>query len=635
VIPDPRFLRYYERELRFVRDLAGEFASEHARIANRFGLDQDSCADPHVEWLLDGFAFLTARVQQKFDGDYAVFTQNLLNMVYPDCLAPTPSACVVELTVAPDAQVPGEGFVVPRGTAMTARPVPGEATRCVFTTAHDVTLWPIELVSARYVGPTSVTDIGVAQPARVRAALLLTLRTRGGIPFSGIALDSLVLHLGSRDRIAHALFEAIIAHTTGLAGRAAGSRERPRRLGGREAVRRVGFDDGEALLPQSPRGYAGYRLLREYFVLPERFLFVALDGLLPLIREVRGNAVEVLLSFDAFDSALESAVTESQFMLHATPALNVFLRHAKPILPQPEDREHHVVADRVHPLDYEVYAITDVVGYDANGREAVRFQPFHGTRDGSAMASAAYYAVERRTRLLTVDENQLGTGRSSYLGGEVFLSLVEHTGGPLGEAIGRLDVETLCTNRDLPLRMPLPHGEQHFSIDIGGPAASARVIGLPSRPTNSWATTETDEGARWGDAAWRLIGLLALNYHSIVDGPDGRGADALRMLLELHSAGAPAQLARHAGSVASVATRRVTRRLPEAGPIVFGRGLEIGLELVESAFAEGSAFLLGSVLEAFFRRHVTINSFTETVLRTAERGEIIRWPSRIGSRHLV
>ena len=64
---DRRFLRYYEQELRFVRDLGGEFASSHARVANRFGLEADSCADPYVEWLLDGFAFLAARVHLKLE----------------------------------------------------------------------------------------------------------------------------------------------------------------------------------------------------------------------------------------------------------------------------------------------------------------------------------------------------------------------------------------------------------------------------------------------------------------------------------------------------------------------------------------------------------------------------------------
>ncbi len=632
MIPDPRFLRYYEQELRFVRDLAGEFASEHARIANRFGLDQDSCADPHVEWLLDGFAFLAARVQHKFDGDYAVFTQHLLNMVYPDALAPTPATCVVAFTLAPDAAIPETGCPVPRSTRLTARPVPGEATRCTFTTAHDVTLWPIDLVAARYLGAAAAAEAGVPDPWQAKAALALTLRTRGGVPFAGLALDRLVLHLGSRDRIAHALFEVLAGHVIGLAGRTAG-RGPPQPLAG--GVERLGFSDAEALLPQSPRGYAGYRLLREYFVLPERFLFVALTGLAPLVRAAASDTIELLLSLDSFTPALESAVTESQFVLHATPAINLFPRRAMPILPTPADRDLPVVGDRLRPLDYEIHSITEVTGHAAEGQEVVRFEPFHGTPDGSPTASVAYYGIERRGRLATDAEDRAGAARSAYLGSDVFLTLADTGGRPLRDGLRRIDVATLCTNRDLPLRMLLPHGEAHFSVDAGGPIAGAQVIGLPSRPALPWASSETGDGAPWGNTAWHLLGLLALNYHSVVAGPDGRGADALRSLLALHAVGMPPHLARQVDGITGVSAETVTRRLPQADAVLFGRGLEITLDLTEGAFPDGSAFLLASVLEAFFRRQVTLNSFTETVLRTSERGEVKRFPALAGWRHLL
>jgi type VI secretion system protein ImpG len=635
MIRDRRFLRYYEQELRFLRDVAGEFASEHARIANRFGLDADACADPHVEWLLDGAAFLAARVQHRLDGDYTALTHHLLEMIYPDYLAPTPAAAIVELQTAPDAPALEGGFRVPRGTRLLSRIVPGESTRCIFTTAHEVTIWPVEITDARYLALNTLAAQNVPRPAGVRSAIAITLRTRNGLPFSSLSLDSLPLHLASHDRIAHTLYEAMLAHGVALVGRAKGDLATTQRLGGREAIGPCGFGDDQALLPPNPRGFSGYRLLREYFMLPERFLFVELRRLQRFAAATGSDEIELLVLLDTADPVLDSAVTEQQFALFATPAINLFPRRAKPILVEPFDREHHVVGDRLRPLDYEVFSVTGVTGYGEDERELLRFAPFYTVEPDDPTRVDAFYSVERRPRLLSEREERSRAPRSVYLGSELWLQLCSSDGSLFRGDVRRLDVETVCTNRDLPLRLPLPREESHFTPEAAGPVSGARVIGGLTAPRSSLATLEPQDGGPWGDVAWRLIGHLALNYHSLVDGPDDRSADALRSLLELYAGTAEPQIARHVEAVRSISTRKVTRRLPGGGPIAFGRGLEIHLELVEGVFQEGSPFLLGSVLETFFRRYVTINSFTETVLGTPERGQIMRWPSAIGTRSLA
>jgi type VI secretion system protein ImpG len=636
---DARFLRYYEQELRFVRDLAGEFASEHARIANRFGLDADTCADPHIEWLMDGFAFLTARVQQKLDGDYAVLTQHMLEMIYPDYLAPTPAAGIVVLEPAPDAPPLENGFTVPQGSRLQSRIVPGEGSRCVFTTAHPVTVWPIELAEARYLTAAAVAALGLGGGGKAQAGILLKLRTKGGgVRFSGLALDRLVLHLAGRDRVAHLLYEALVGHACGLAGRPENKPDDAVALGAAGRVFRVGFSEEEALFPPSPRGFSGFRLLREYFTLPERFLFVALDGLRPLVRRADGGGIELVVLLDRFEPALDGVVTKDQFALFATPAVNIFPRRAKPIQIEPQDEQHHVVVDRARPLDHEVFAVTRMEGFGTDGQEVGAFSPFYavGAREAAAGAGG-YYTVERRPRLLGENgqRSRLAAARSAYLGSEIWVELCNAGGGALDRRLARLDVDVLASNRDLPSRLPLPPGEIHFSVQPAGPLAGARVLGALARPKPSLAAVEPEGGGVWGDVAWRLIGHLALNYHSLVDGPGERGADALRALLELYAGAAEPQVARHADAVHGIASRAVTGRLPGGGPIAFGRGLEVTVELSEARFQGGSAFLLGGVLEGFFRRHVALNSFVETVVRTSERGEIMRWPSHIGSRHLA
>jgi len=643
---DRRFLRYYEQELRFVRDLGGEFAASHARVANRFGLEADSCADPYVEWLLDGFAFLAARVHLKLDAEHEPFTHHLLEMVYPDLLAPTPAAAIIRFEPDATAAPLEGGFAIPRGTRLRGRLGASDQTRCTFTTAHEVTLWPVTVAEARYLTGSALGGLGLATRTPTAAALMLRLETLGELSLAQLALDRLPLHLAGNDRIAHRLYEALTAHAKGLIVRGPESGVVARL--GASAVRRLGFADEEALFPPAPVGFSGYRLLREYFTLPERFLFVELVGLNAAFRRLTGTSAELIIPLARADQILDGAVTASQLVPFATPALNLFSRPAKPILPEPYDRDHHVVADRSHPLDYEVYAVTSVVGSGEDERHRHEFTPFYRTDHLADPArERAFYAVERRPRLVTGSERHRArrrpavgedhrrpSARSSYLGGEVFLTLCDGSAAPWPPGLRRLDVGTLCTNRDLPLRLPLGLDGSHFSSEQGGPISAVRVVGRVTSPRESLASADPAEGGPHGEVAWRLVGHLALNYLSLLDSPDD-GADALRALLALYASRAEPAQSRHVDGVRSVRTRRVTRRLPGPGPITFGRGLEIDLELADATFQEGGAFLLGTVLEVFFRRHVAINSFAETVLRTSERGELVRFPAHAGERALA
>ena len=206
---------------------------------------------------------------------------------------------------------------------------------------------------------------------------------------------------------------------------------------------------------------------------------------------------------------------------------------------------------------------------------------------------------------------------------EVFLTLTDPAGPELSQ-LQRLTVDAMCSNRDLPLHMPLGVGVSHFTADSGAPLERITCIAGPTAPRPALARDRT---------SWQLINHLALNYRSIVDDADGGGAAALRTLLALYQQ-APGGT-NETESIVRVASRPVVRRLPVSGPITFGRGLEIEVEIEERSLRDPKAFLLGAVLEQFFARYVSLNSFTETVVTTLERGEIMRWPTRLGSRHLL
>lgn len=630
---DRRFLRYYEQELRFVRDLAHEFALDHARVASRFGLERDACADPHVEWLLDGFAFLAARVQMKLDAEQETFTRHLLELIFPTLAAPRPAAGIVQLEPDPAQGLLEAGFLVPRGTVLASRG--GGETRCLFTTAHPVTLWPIRLSRARWLPGGQLAAHGLPAGGSSRAALLLELETLGETPFRALALDRLALHLAGGDRIAFRLFEALTAHARAVLARPAGGAWRST-LPAEEAIVRLGGSDEEALLPVAPRMVSAFRLLQEYFLLPRRFLFVELRGLERAVAAGEGPRLEVAILLDAADPVLDGAVTADAFALFATPVINLFRKVTRPVPVEPFEREHQVVVDRLRPLDYEVFDLLSVEGVGADERERVRFRPFYALdRRGEGAALEAFYTVERRPRLTAGPDGRGRPQRSAYLGSEVFLQLCDGSAAPWPPGLRRLDVVALCSNRDLPIRLALPTGESHLTTELGAPSRAIRVLGRLTDPLPALAQGDPEAGGPHGRVGWRLAGLLAVNQLSLLDGPEGEGGDALRALLGLLASRAERARQREIEGVRALRARRVTGRLPGPGPIGFGRGLELTLELDEAAMGEGSAFLLGSVLEVALRRLVGVNGFVATTVVSRERGELVRWPARIGGRQLM
>jgi type VI secretion system protein ImpG len=626
---DPRFLTYYNQELQYIYEMGAEFAKEFPKIAGRLGLDSFPCADPYVERLLEGFAFLAARVQLKVDAEFPRFTQHLLEMVYPHYLSPLPSMTVVQILPNLSEDSLQKGFPIPRHTSLRSLFGKGEQTACEYRTAHDVTLWPLELVDAEYLANASaVANLGVPSRPDLKAGLRLRLRSTAGLPFSQLALDRLpvFLHEGA---VATQLYEQMLANVLAVVVQPAHKVETWRHALAVSTLRPWGFHDTQALLPYTLRSFQGYRLLQEYCAFPERFLFVELTELLPAVRQCEGNELDIVFLFNRSNPQLVGAVGPSYVKLFCTPAINLFPKeHTDRIHLTPQTAEHHIVPDRTRPMDFEVYGVTKVLGYGTRAEPEVEFQPFYQVKDRHVSPeSGAYYTLYREQRRLSSEQRRRGgRGRSSYIGSEVYISLVDAREALYSSNLKQLGLDLLCTNRDLPLHMPLGVGKTDFTLQSGAPYVSVRCLAGPTPPRPANVHKET---------AWHLISHLALNYLSLVDNDHEQGAAALRQLLMLYGHNRESEVQKQIGGLLSIRSAPVYRRINLPGPITFGRGLELTLTFDESAFEGHGPFVFGAVLEQFFARYVSINSFTETVLRTTDRGEVMRWPARIGKRHTL
>jgi len=623
---DRRLLEYYRRELVYMREMGGEFARENPKIAQRLGLDAIECRDPYVERLLEGFAFLAARVHLKLDAEFPRFTQSLLQAVYPQYLAPVPSMAIVRFQPDLSEGSLAEGFRVPRGTALRSDIGKGEQTACEFRTAHNLVLLPIRVSEARY----HTQDLGALDlPGGLvgEAAIRVRLQCTAGLRFNELRFDNLPVFLSGSGDTPTRLYEQLLAHSQGVVVRPAAGNRSNRQVLASSSIRQVGYDEGQALLPCDARTFQGYRILREYFTFPQRFLFVELAGLGECARRFESDALDVIIVLKKRDGELEKRMDAENFQLFCTPAMNLFEKTCDRIHVSEHAWEFHVVADRTRPLDFEVYEVKEVVGYGTKQYDQREFLPFYSASDfePEAAGGGAYYVVNRRARPLSERERRTGP-RSSYAGSDVYISLVDAKSSPYSFDLSQIAVRALCTNRDLPIQMPVGLGTTDFTAEVGGPIESVRCM--------SNAKTYPKPSNAQGDLSWRVISHLALNYLSLMDTDEEAGAAALRDLLRLYGDATSPELARQIDGVKSVASKPVTRRLDTPGPIAFARGLEVTVRFDESAFEGAGVFLLGAVLERFFGKYVSVNSFTRTVVQS-DRGEVMRWPARAGKRQLL
>ncbi len=624
---DASFLRYYNNELQHIREMGGEFAKLHPKIAGRLGLESFECADPYVERLLEGFAFLTARLQLKIDKEFPKFTQHLLEIIYPHYLYPTPSQTVARFNVDLSEGSLSEGFLIPKNSSLRGQIGKGEQTACEFRTVRDLRLWPIKLTHLKYLpslGDISATEIRI--PRHTKAALRLSLEATAGLNFEELDLEELSLYIRGSGDIPLKLFEQLHANCTGVVVRWQQNKQTHSHYISSKQLSIPGFDAEQSLFSCKRSSFQGYRLLQEYFSFPEAFHFINIKGMQSAIHSCAENRLDLIFCLNRSDTSLLKSLTVDNFNLSCTPAINLFHKTCDRIHIDNRSSELHIIPDRTRPMDFEVHSIEKVQGFGSDLSQGREFKPFYWSNDRvSGFEEKAYYTQRRHPRELSQKQKREGP-RSSYVGSELFITPVDALEAPYPDDLKQLNIEALCSNRDLPLQMPIGHGASDFSLTLSAPVESIRCVAGPTSPREAIAEGET---------SWRLISQLTPNYLSIIDVSGGNNPGALRQLLEIYIDTNNASLRKQIDGITAVTSSQIIRRIPIPGPITAGRGIQIDITLDETHFEGTGIFLLGCVLEDFFARYVSINSFTETRLFSVQRGEVMRWPLRLGRRQTI
>jgi type VI secretion system protein ImpG len=578
------FNKYYQDELTYLRQLGREFADAYPQVGHMLA---ETGTDPDVERLLEGFAFLSGRVRQRLDSELPELTHALVSLLWPHYIRPLPAMTVIQFEPAMTMQ---DVQVIPRGTEIESKPIDG--TRCRFRTTSEVRLYPF-----------TIERIELDVPLRTAAQLKVGFSVSEKAALSGLELTSLRLHLHGEAATANDLYLWLCRHTQAVIYRAG---DRQIRIDKQE-IRPVGFDDDDALLPYPSHAFPGYRLLQEYFSLPEKFQFVDLPDIAPLCGMDIEGSFEIAFEFDEHPPD-RLRINPASLRIGCSPAVNLQRIRSAPIRVDFDKTEYRVRADAPNPEHFEIFSVDRVIGWQRGTVREREYPPFFSYRFDPAIGTAEYYQLRLRPAAV-------GSGTETYLS---FVAHGEDGAMPSTETVA---VDLTCSNRNLCEKLRV--GDVCIGTSQSPSFASFKNI---SRITQSVPPPLE------GKLLWRLISHLSINYLSLMD------VATLRGILSLYNFQAlvDRQVARanelRLNGIKSVSAR--PEDILRHGAIY--RGVAISMRMQEDAFAcEGEMYLFSTVLNHFLNLYAAVNSYTRMTVHGVQQGGVYEWPPMLGQQILL
>lgn len=608
-------LRYYNAELQYLRRQGDQFAKTHPDLAAHLQLNSEANSDPYVGRLVQAFAYLNARTRLKLDDEFPEIAGSLLELVLPHYQRSIPSTSIVQFQLDPSQAEQFSGSTIGPKSILESESIEGEP--CLFRTCYPVTCWPFRVseVTLRGVPFEAPSFSTLSRPPL--GLLKVRLETfNPQIPFSAFQTDSLRFYLNLEPPFSFQFYEMLFDGVVGL-GLARSSKDPEARFLRVEKLQTVGFAENEGLFDYPPQSFLGYRLISEYFACREKFLFfdIQLDDSL---RRMEGSSIEIYFFLSRRWKDLEPQIQQESLCLGCSPIINLFPKRAEPLRLTHFNSNYRVVPDARRPRAHEVYSIESVKGVSSTG-QSIDIVPFYSFRHSGSGKNRAFWHATRR-EWLSNDELERGT--------EMEIAIVDMDFEPLAPGRWTIDIDTICSNRNLPARMPFGGGQPKLQLEDGGALAPVRCLKKPTVPFRP----EFGQGLRW-----RAVSHLTLNHLSLIDNRgDLEGAAALRELLTLYDFGTDPTAANSIAGIRHISSRPMVGRIPGDSTGALCRGVQVTLDFDEDKYTSGNLFLFASVLERFLALYSNINSFTQTVATSNRRQGIMhQWPARAGMQNIL
>ncbi|OGT64544.1 MAG: hypothetical protein A3J38_09425 [Gammaproteobacteria bacterium RIFCSPHIGHO2_12_FULL_45_9] len=595
-----RLYELYQEELDFFRKFSHEFSKTYPKAAAFLELGNIGSYDPHVERLIEAFAFLSARVQCDLDEQFPEIITALLDVIYPHFSRPIPAMTILHLAVDPVLCDSVEGYEVKKDSIFFSQSHEGYV--CEFRTQYPIQLWPIEIMELTLSGAEAYPFL------YERTNILSTFKMKLNAhfhPFNLLKIPSLRFYINLADLQANQLYELLFQGTVELY--LLDQNDQPVTKLPKSVLRPVGFDREEVVIPCPAHALRAYNLITEYFCFERKFLFFDLE-----LPDLKGFDRELTVLILLGDINEKLKIRKNSLLLGCTPAVNLFERKSDPLRIDHKKLDYMLSVDMEHESHVEIYSVTAVNAIDSDGK-TYTVEPMYDHSQFYPEQQAPFYWQSKRTPSL--HSHRIGTDISL-----AFLDKKMDPNVPLGHIVY---VDTICTNRYITNQIS---ENEKFRSKERLPIQHATCVVKP--------TQKLQPNLR-GESCWRLLSVLSFNRLSLFAQQDD-AVKVLHSILRVLSYVNRESAAKAITGIRSIEMSPVIKRVGEDAWRGFCRGTRVTLTFDPEAYSNSTPFLFSAVLERFFSHLTHINSFTELHMKTVKRKEVLhRWPPRTGDQALI
>lgn len=603
---DP-YLDYYQRELAYLRDAGARFSKLYPKVARRLELGPTESADPHVERLIESFAYLTAKLQKEIDDHFPRIASALTGVLYPQFTQPLPAMFIARFEVDSGTGNLSSGVKVPRGLPLFTESTDNQT--CRFKTCYPVTLWPLAFTHTEVIR----TELTTLPGEFFRTTRLLKLRLETLTDSIGLMkLDTLRVYLHGESRIQYLLHELLFSQEAKIMvvpGRENGEGS-PEPLSP-QSLSEVGFEDDESIFPYPDNAHPAYRYLFEYFRFPNKFLFFDLKSLRRVSSKAESH-LDIYISIPNHIVITNTDIKADNFLLGCTPAVNLFEKTTEPFLIDQKSLEYRLISDLRRERSTEIHSIKRVWGIEDHTSQPREYFPYFSFEHQLMNEEKKTYWYARRTP----------TYREDLPGSDMYLTFVDFEFNPSHPPLETAYAEVLCTNRQLAEHIP---PDALFQSESPVPASRIICLDKPTRKIDP--PTE-------GETQWRLISQLSLNHLSLSSHEES--LKALKEIIRLYSSVEQLGRAQDIDGIKSMKTVPIVQRIGKEAWRGFLQGTKVTLTFDETLYSGGSAYLFATILNHFFGLYASANSFTQLEIRNTRRDGVWKlWPPINGTQTLL
>lgn len=597
-----KHLLYYQREMSFLRQMGGIFAAKYPKIAKRLNFNEHQSTDPHVERLIESFAYLTSYLQKDIDDQFPRISSALLGVLYPHQAGLIPSMSIAHF----DAHL-GSGMTdayrVEKNSKLFAESTTGDM--CRFKTCYPVDLWPI-VVKDIQLEKLSRYDFATHRLSKHTYGLKISLES--DVPFQELDPKKLRFFINASRPEANTLYHLLFEKDPPLVVLGE-NQEHPIFLK-ENSLKPVGFGRDEEVIPSPKNGHRAYGLLQEYFSFPKKFLFFDIEN---LQFDETSTKIDILIPLHDATEAKNLKITKRTFLLGCTPIINIFSKTSEPIRLNHQKIEYRLIADHRREMTTEIHSIDKVFSSATDDTEVLEIDP--------------YFSYDHHT-LTSKDRNfwharRVPSANEKIPGTDMMISFVDLDMGPNNPPVDVAYARILCTNRHLPTTLTSNTTLQEE--EGSSPVSKVSCLYQPTDPIYP-----SEEGA----TQWQLISQLSLNYLSFSS--EKESLEALQEILRIYAGDQPGSQEAEINSIKDMHCETVMRRLGKDAWRGFVKGTAVTLTIDDGGTSSLGSLLFMSVLAHFFGLYTTINSFAElTIKNVRKEGAWKQWPPITGVQRLL